>query len=240
MSASPRPAKLGRFHPDVAGGPFRTTGLMIWRAVVLVATVAILTSLPRLVLADEASARSNWTVHDLFAACNRDCGIFVFGGQSITRSPLQRIALLDAPVRFDGTQFFGLAFSRPLVDYSDWFGIEAEVGAGKRFGNMRQGEFWGALYVRLKPFPNNRYLRTTVAVSTGLNVATGISPLERRRSYGNPKLVLHNFSPEITFALPKYPDEKLVFRIQHRSGLYGLINEGSGTTFVTVGIRHFF
>jgi hypothetical protein len=190
--------------------------------------------------AEETSKSSGWSVHDIFSACSGDCGVLILGGQSITRSPLQRIVIGTAPIRFDNTQLIGLAISRPALTYGNWFTIEAEAGAGQRVGNMHEEQFWTALYFRVKPFPTNRFVRTSIAVSTGLDIATGISALERRRSYGHPSLILHNFSPEITFALPDYPETHLVFRIQHRSGLYGLINNGSGTTFLAVGLRHFF
>lgn len=166
--------------------------------------------------------------------------MLIFGGQSITRSPLQRTVIGTAPIRFDHTQLVGLAISRPALTYSDWFAVEAEAGVGQRFGNMHEEQFWAALYFRIKPFPTSSFIRTSFALSTGLDIATGISALERRRSYGHPSLILHDFSPEITFALPDYPETPLVFRLQHRSGLYGLINNGSGTTFLTLGLRHFF
>jgi len=191
-------------------------------------------------LAEGADNNSGWSTHNILSVCSGNCAVLILGGQSITRSPLQRIVIGSAPVRFDNTQLFGLAISRPVLTYSDWFAIEAEAGAGQRVGNMHEEQFWTALYFRLKPFPTNKFIRVSIAASTGLDIATGISALERRRSYGHPSLILHDFSPEITFALPDYPKTNLVFRIQHRSGLYGLINNGSGTTFLTAGLRHLF
>jgi hypothetical protein len=50
--------------------------------------------------------------------------------------------------------------------------------------------------------------------------------------------VLHNFSPEITFADPDNKNVELVLRLHHRSGIFGLIDGVStGSTFVTTGIR---
>jgi len=191
-------------------------------------------------LAEETNNSSGWSIHNIFSVCSGDCGVLILGGQSITRSPLQRIVIGTAPIRFDNTQLFGLAISRPAINYSDWFAIEVEAGAAQRVGNMHEEQLWTAMYFRVKPFPTSRFIRISIAVSTGLDIATGISALERRRSYGHPSLILHDFSPEITFALPDYPKTHLVFRIQHRSGLYGLINNGSGTTFLALGLRHLF
>ena len=46
------------------------------------------------------------------------------------------------------------------------------------------------------------------------------------------------FTPELTLALPQYPEHELLFRFHHRSGIYGLINDTfSGAQFFSVGYR---
>ena len=69
-----------------------------------------------------------------------------------------------------------LAFSlsKIIVKFSDLLHVESEIGLAKRFGNEREFEFWGALYFRWIKFPWNKFIKTTIAVSTGLNYATGI------------------------------------------------------------------
>ncbi len=186
---------------------------------------------------------SDWRIMDIFAPCSGDCGVLVFGGQSFTATSLQKIIFHFIPPskwQFDNSYFFGVTVSRPLIEYSDWFDIEPEVGIGKRFGDMTEAEFWGAMYFRFKFFPENKYLLTSLALSSGLDYATGISALERKKARGNPSEVMHYFSPEVTFALPSHPQDELVVRIQHRSGAYGVINNASGAQFLTVGIRILF
>ena len=91
-------------------------------------------------------------------------------------------------------------------------------------------------------------MRTTIATSTGLNLATGAPAAERERdSDGRGSKLLHYFSPEITLGLPSQPRWDLVARVHHRSGgriLFGDIDlfngVGGGVHFATLGIRYRF
>jgi hypothetical protein len=121
--------------------------------------------------------------------------------------------------------------------------IEPEFGIGKRFGNVRAVEIWGALYFRWTYFPWNDYLKTTIGVNTGLNYATDIEAEERQGSVPGHKgsHILHNFSPEMTFAPPTIPSFEVLLNYHHRSGMYGLINGVyGGTQFATLGLRYRF
>jgi len=122
--------------------------------------------------------------------------------------------------------------------FGDHLTVEPEAGAAYRFGEESQGEFWGSLYFRYDGLPWNDTIYTTLALNTGLSILTQTSDFERDRSNGDSSLVLHNFSPEITFADPGYKNIELVLRLQHRSGIFGTMDGvSSGSTFVTTGIR---
>ena len=154
---------------------------------------------------------------------------------------------------FSKSFFLGGTFSVEVYDFHGLLGVEAEAGLGQRFGSLHETEVWGAAYLRWKYFPWNHIVRTTVAVSTGVNYASGVPRYEILQS-GNGKgsNALHYFSPEITFALPSAPDQELVVRIHHRSGgsewwgenhpifrdMFG--NTAGGVQYVTAGIRHRF
>ncbi len=210
------------------------------------------------------------TWHNPFAPCEGTCAAHVFAGRQTTTSPGMAFGIADAtegdwglvlptPVwNFDwkGSAIAGFAFSRDLVDVdwngSDLFGIEAELGAGQRFGTQTEAEAWAALYLRWKRFPWNDMVKTSFAISTGLSYATGISDYEREVS-GNDEgsRLLHFFSPELTFALPDRPDRELVFRMHHRSGIKSKGENGpagfemfnytdTGATYATLGLRWHF
>jgi hypothetical protein len=130
-------------------------------------------------------------------------------------------------------------FGRPdLGAFGDDLTLDVEAGADYRFGLEDEGEFWGALYFRYDGFPWNDWIYTTAAIDTGWSLLTDTSDFERHRSHGQSSRVLHDFSPEITFADPDNKNVELVVRLQHRSGIFGLVDGvASGSTFVTTGIR---
>ena len=126
--------------------------------------------------------------------------------------------------------------------------FEFEVGVGQRFGSQTETEIWGAAYVRWHLFPWNRWVKTTVGISSGLNYATGISDWEVNRS-GNDEgsRLLHYLTPEITFAWPRNPNFEIISRFHHRSGgsdMFGpnsiFNNTGSGSQYFVLGTRYRF
>lgn len=136
--------------------------------------------------------------------------------------------------------FAGAAVSRRLARFWTDFAIEAEVGAGHRFGSgYRASEGWVAGYVRYDGFPWNHFVRTSIAFSTGLDVISGLPAEETRRVDRNRSRLLHYFSPELTFALPQAPNHELVARWHHRSGVFGLFDGvRGGSNVVALGYRY--
>ena len=126
--------------------------------------------------------------------------------------------------------------------------IEGEVGVGHQFEILHETEVWAALYFRWKWFPWNEFITTTLAVSTGVNYASGLPQYEVDMSgVGYGSRLLHYFSPEITFALPSRPDWQFLTRVHHRSGGehywgYTPLFKGvdGGTQYLVFGIRHWF
>jgi hypothetical protein len=181
-----------------------------------------------------------WTPMDLFSPCAGDCGVAVFTGPYIEDSMVDIFGDPIPPWAWDLTEdrFVGFAASRDVG--SLWrISFEPEMGIGQRFGTQDETEFWGAVYFRYHGFPWDKYLVTTFALSTGLNWATGISDVEKDRARdGEGSQLMHYFAPEITFALPSRPDTELLFRIHHRSGVFGLISDAwGGAQYATVGLR---
>ncbi|WP_169561597.1 hypothetical protein [Sneathiella chinensis] len=132
-------------------------------------------------------------------------------------------------------------FSKKLVNFYDWAVLEPEVGIAKRFGKEDEYEFWAALYLRWMKFPWNDYVKTTLGLPIGMNYATGIAEIEKDRADGgDTSRWLHFFSPELTFALPEYENEEVFVRFHHRSGGYGLITDGGGANYLSLGYRHRF
>lgn len=136
--------------------------------------------------------------------------------------------------------FGGLAVSRRLARFWTDFTVEAEVGVGHRAGSgFSSNEGWAAVYFRWDGFPWNAFVKTSVAVSTGLNVIDSLPSEETRRSDRYHSQVLHYFSPELTFAAPSAPNHELLVRWHHRSGVFGLFDGvRGGSNIVSVGYRY--
>ena len=121
----------------------------------------------------------------------------------------------------------------------DYLTVEAEGGTSFRFGDESLGEAWTALYLRYDNLPWNDTVYTTIGVNTGLSLLTDSSDFEAGRdSEGRSSKFLHYMGPEITFADPDNKDLEFVFRLHHRSGVFGLFDDVvSGSTFLSTGIR---
>lgn len=213
-------------------------------AVALAASPAVAADVAEPAVAMDVQTRveRGWRFISPFDPCEMNCTFTVYGGKYI-KTPMTDIFIkLKEPPWDWKTKDSGLvagAFNREILTFGDRAAFETEIGVGKRFGSQDEWELWGALYARWKKFPWHDYLRTTVAVSTGVNWASDISRIEDEKSTHNSK-VLHFLSPEITFGLPSQPNLDLIFRFHHRSGgELGLFNKtGGGSQYQTVGIRY--
>ncbi|WP_068007606.1 hypothetical protein [Pseudovibrio axinellae] len=172
------------------------------------------------------------------------CAVSVYGGRFV-KTGMSDIATTGLPAwnwDYNNDYFVGATISRSLLSFKNILDFEPELGVGQRFGVQHETEFWAALYVRYSAFPWNDYLMTSIAVSTGVNYATGVSDIEQKRGgQGGGSRLLHFLSPEITFALPSAPDKQLFFRFHHRSGAYGIISDTKGgSQYATGGFRYKF
>lgn len=185
--------------------------------------------------------------------CTGTCGVHVFAG-SFLETDMTEVFGLEGYVApwnwtYGTSNIAGGAVSRRLATVFQSVDLEAELGLGQRFGGGAHAtEAWGAFYLRWHRFPWNRYLHTTVAVSTGLSYASRIDDIEVERSPSATSRLLHYFSPEITFARPDHQHVKLVLRLHHRSGgrdyVFGdteIFNGVSGgAQYLTAGLKYQF
>jgi hypothetical protein len=155
--------------------------------------------------------------------------------------------------KFGDSVLVGGALSYRLINYQDIWSIEAEAGVGQRFGALDQTEGWIALYARWGWFPWNHVVRTTVAISTGLNYASSATDREISGTPGDrSQRLMHYLAPEITFALPQSVNSEFLIRLHHRSGggyfwgdnvpVYGGLFRSAegGVQYVAFGLRQRF
>ncbi|NKB47568.1 MAG: hypothetical protein GKR77_07255 [Legionellales bacterium] len=94
-----------------------------------------------------------------------------------------------------------------------------------------------------KHFPWDRYVITTFAVGEGVSYSSKIPSRELRDTTkaANARRFLNFLMFEATFSLPQYPQWQLIYRIHHRSGVFGLYTPGIvGSTAMGVAVRYWF
>jgi hypothetical protein len=125
-----------------------------------------------------------------------------------------------------------------------FFMLDLEGGAAYRSGDTNGGEFWAAVYLRYDGFPWTNYVYTTFGISMGPDYVTRLPQVERgtdARPEPNQSRWLNFFSPEITLALPDYPQYEFVMRYMHRSGIFGTYNGVyEGANAFVLGARYRF
>ncbi len=172
-----------------------------------------------------------------------DYGLTFYAGKSATNS---FTSLFYAPwnMKFEDTHLLAIAGSKKLGTIFWDIDVELELNIAKRFGNDDSWEFASTVFVRYDDFPWNDVVYTTLGVGLfGPSYATGISDTEKRKAGNGDKgsKLLNFFVPEITFSDPDIPELAFVFRIHHRSGVFGLYNGVSGgSNFVSFGTRYRF
>lgn len=208
---------------------------MGWRATVRRVLIGV-----ALVAGSPAAA---WTPGDLFKPCAGDCGVAIYTGRYVEDSLGDDIILSPSPPTSwtygDDDYLIATSVSRQVAHFWRHWTLEPEAGIGQRFGRESATEVWGALYFRYSGLPWDRWVVTTMALSTGLNWASEITQVEVERAKdGEGSQLMHFFSPEITFAAPSRPNTELVFRFHHRSGVFGLVSDAwGGAQYASVGIR---
>lgn len=167
-------------------------------------------------------------------------GVMLFGGQMSERSFIQTI---NPTVKRERTDIFftGVGISRKIWG-NRFFDVELEGGLGFQFADGSANDtaqVWGAAYLRYKYFPWNKFIHTTVAINTGLNYFVKKVPFEIHPTKGGgTSNLMHYLAPEITFSLPQRKDWELVFRLHHRSAIFGLMGcDNCGSNIVAVGVR---
>jgi hypothetical protein len=187
-----------------------------------------------------------WHTQNFFGACAGECGAAVYGGREVT-TPMSSVFLVHNPVAPWSVQtgnagVIAAAISRSVATLFGLVDVEAEAGADQRLGDMHATTVWLAADFRWSRFPWNDVVATTIAFVDGPSMASQVDTEERARSSNGRGSDFLNFaSPEITFALPDHPEDELVLRYQHRSGIFGLMNGvDEASSFATIGFRRVF
>jgi|GEM_PF-1559973 len=168
----------------------------------------------------------------------------LFLGSSVADGKLRDLVVAPWSGSWGDDTIVGGAVQYRVARFWRFFMLDLEGGGLYRFGDTEGGEFWAAAYLRYDGFPWTNYLYTTIGFSMGPDFVTRLPRVERGtdlRPEPNQSRWLNFFSPEITVALPDFPQYELAFRYIHRSGIFGTYNGvWEGANSFVLGFRYRF
>jgi hypothetical protein len=168
----------------------------------------------------------------------------LFLGSSVADGKLRDLIVAPWSGSWGDDTLVGGAVQYRVARFWRFFMVDLEAGSAYRFGDTEGGEFWAAVYLRYDGFPWSNYVYTTIGLSMGPDFVTRLPRVERgtdARPEENQSAWLNFFSPEITVALPDYPQYELAFRYMHRSGIFGTYNGVyEGANSFVLGFRYRF
>lgn len=189
-------------------------------------------------LADGAGRDTGWRWADGGEAGLYGASVFFGRGTESNFSEVLR-RLFD--VDESGDRIAGFSVQRRLAWLGRHLSIDAEALYAYHYGRERYHELGLAAYARWHAFPWNDYVATTVAAGLGPSYTTRYPELERQSRMEDRSRVLNQLNLELTLAPPRWPESQLLFRMQHRSGVFGVFNGVTdGSNFLTVGMRQRF
>jgi len=137
-----------------------------------------------------------------------------------------------------GDKLIVASASREIFWFRDQFSIDGELMYGYHYDREDYHEVGAAVYMRWHEFPWNGFISTTFAVGVGPSYTTIYPALEAQDNPDDRSKVLNQFNLELTTTLWSLPDTMLLFRLQHRSGVFGALGGvWDGSNFLTVGLR---
>ncbi len=168
----------------------------------------------------------------------------LFLGSSVADGKLRDLIVAPWSGSWGDDTIIGGAVQYRLARFWRFFMLDLEAGGVYREGDTNGGEFWAAAYLRYDGFPWTNYVYTTFGVSMGPDYVTRLPQVERgtdARPEENQSRFLNFFSPELTFALPDYPQYEVALRYMHRSGIFGTYNGVyEGANSFVLGMRYRF
>lgn len=168
----------------------------------------------------------------------------LFIGSSVADGYLRELIIEPWTGSWGDDTLLGGAVQYRVARFWRFFMLDLELGGVYRFGDTEGGEFWAVGYLRYDGFPWTDHVYTTFGLSMGPDYVTRLPQVERGtdlRPEPNQSHFLNFFSPELTFALPDYPQYELALRYMHRSGIFGTYNGVyEGANSFVVGFRYRF
>ncbi len=165
-------------------------------------------------------------------------GLAVYGGR-YTDASLPEDILVGHPVTYEDSWLVATTWSEPMGSAGP-FDVEWEAGLAQHLGDQDHQEVTGLVLLRYE-LPWGDTLPTTLAIGDGLSFATELPPLEAAsHTNDGARQLLNHLVLELTVAPPRTTGWQLLFRIHHRSGVFGLFDGvHGGSNVIALGVRWF-
>ncbi len=170
-----------------------------------------------------------------------DQNVFFFGGRFHSGS-FYNSSFLWA-LDYDDSYILGAGYQNYFYR-SDWsFQLGGEIGVSARIGldGPSSAELWAGLVFRHDGVVFFDTFRISPSLTVGYSLVTAPigSEADRAAGLGVDVPFLVYLGPELAVTMVDNPDVEGFFRVQHRSGGFGLIMEGmNGSNAVTAGLRY--
>jgi len=160
----------------------------------------------------------------------------IYGGPG-TPSPLLDLIRFRTP-SFENLWNVTIAVNRELVNVSDVIDLEAEASFSQHLENIQMNAVQGAGVLRWLPLPWDKVIEGSAAVGLGLSYAQ-LPPLLESTHLGRTSNMLFHFYLEYAVMLGKEGTWEGLFRIHHRSGMFGVFDGVvGGSDFLCLGARY--
>ena len=150
---------------------------------------------------------------------------------------MQNIVRANLP-SFDPNPFAAVSAGKNIVDLGRYSHLEFEAQVGKHFESGNAYQLNGLLGFRWSLLPWDRFVKSSFLFANGLSYASEIPAIERIAGANLSKL-LFAISLEFEFLIPGSEDWGIILRVQHGSGIFGLLTQANqGSNFLCLGVKY--
>lgn len=160
--------------------------------------------------------------------------VTVFGG-ILTDNSFEDFLLEPWTATFEEAGLAGLAASRRLWRFRDWFSIEVEGQVVRNFGNQDHWEFNLPVAGRWEAFPWDDVIETSLAWGIGPSYASEVPNLEVIQEGSSQRWLVYWFA-EVELGLPDRA-WSVIGRIHHRSEAFGIVADKGGSNALAIGLK---
>ncbi len=170
------------------------------------------------------------------AEFDRRFAVMLYGGFGSPTPLPQILRIRELEPTLDGILTVGAHYR--LATDRKWVSFELESTLSQHLEQWGRLSLGMAAVLRFHQPPWRSWVESTFAVGNGLSYATEPPDIERRYLTRTSRWLYHLVF-ELTFHLKSMPEWELLFRIHHRSGIFGIFdNVSGGSDFICLGLRY--